>query len=244
MKGFSNDDSHGGEISISNGDYAKGLAEITAALGSKLDIVGFDACLMGMWEIADATAPYANYLVASSETEPGPGWAYHRFLPQLIANYNQTPLELGTAIVDGYYAESTDNATLAVTDLQTMTDLNAKVTGFANTLMAHTDLYASIKTVVDDTQGFYLWEHKDLYDFADRIAVMADAPADLIAAANQLKTQLDVSIKYNKAQADYAGAHGLAIYLPTDSMDGAYKDIGAVWSQHTTWDEFLAGFSQ
>ena len=46
-KGFSYDDTDGGEISISAGDYGQALAAITVALGGKLDLIGFDACLMG-----------------------------------------------------------------------------------------------------------------------------------------------------------------------------------------------------
>jgi hypothetical protein len=42
----------------------------------KLDIIGFDACLMAMHEIGAVLTPYANYLLASELLEPGIGWDY------------------------------------------------------------------------------------------------------------------------------------------------------------------------
>jgi hypothetical protein len=42
----------------------------------KIDILGFDACLMSMYEIGAVLAPYANYLLASELLEPGTGWDY------------------------------------------------------------------------------------------------------------------------------------------------------------------------
>ena len=58
------------------------LAEITEAISTgleqagvdKLDLLGFDACLMANYEVASAVAPLADRLVASQELEPGHGW--------------------------------------------------------------------------------------------------------------------------------------------------------------------------
>ena len=40
----------------------------------KFDLIGFDACLMQNVEYANALEPYADYYLASEETEPGTGW--------------------------------------------------------------------------------------------------------------------------------------------------------------------------
>ena len=44
--------------------------------GKKLEMIGFDACLMSSVEVADALSDYANYMLASQEVEPGFGWDY------------------------------------------------------------------------------------------------------------------------------------------------------------------------
>ncbi|MBW2701877.1 MAG: hypothetical protein JRF33_13760 [Deltaproteobacteria bacterium] len=246
LKGFSNDDSGtAGEISISNGDYASAMAGIVAAAGTKLDIVGFDACLMGMWEVAEASAPYANYLVASSETEPVAGWPYHEFLPGLVADYNMAAADLGISIVDAYSNESSDNSTLAVTDLNSMDDLAVAMDAFASELMNNTGLYGTISSVRSNTQSFTFSEFKDLQGFAEGVAVMSTAPAALQQAAQALVDQLEVTIVYSRAQSGYSGSNGLSIYFPSssDSMDPAYRDSGAIWTR-TMWDEFLVSFTQ
>lgn len=44
--------------------------------GKKLDLVGFDACLMGSLECMSIWQKYADYYVGSEELEPGDGWNY------------------------------------------------------------------------------------------------------------------------------------------------------------------------
>ena len=44
--------------------------------GKKLDLVGFDACLMGSLECMSIWQNYADYYVGSEELEPGDGWNY------------------------------------------------------------------------------------------------------------------------------------------------------------------------
>lgn len=58
---------------------AAGLAGVTNPVTGqplKLDIIGFDACLMAMYEVGSVMAPYAHYLLASELLEPGQGWDY------------------------------------------------------------------------------------------------------------------------------------------------------------------------
>ena len=244
-KGFSSDDHGGsGEISISNGDYAAAMAGITAELGAKVDIVGFDACLMGMWEVAKASAPYAHYLLASEETEPGIGWPYHGFLPGLVNDWEQTPLELASSIVDAYYNETTQDDTLSVIDLDTMPALDIAMTALADALIANPGCFDTIGSIRGSTQSFYISDHRDLKDFAERVAAEASLPQSVQDAAAALVDQLEVSIAYSRAQSSHPGAKGMAIYFPSYGVDAAYTDAGAVWSQDTTWDEFLEDFTQ
>jgi hypothetical protein len=71
----------------------------------KFELVGLDACLMSMMEVYNELAPYANYAVASQETEPALGWAYAYFLDQLVARPEMDGAELARSIVDGYITQ-------------------------------------------------------------------------------------------------------------------------------------------
>jgi len=237
LKGFSSDD-HGaaGEISVARGDYARALAGITAALGGRLDIVGFDACLMGMWEVAHESAPYADYLIASEETEPGAGWPYDGFLPGLVEQPAMTPLALASAVVEAYFLADPGNSTLSVVDLATAGDLEAALSALADAAMAHPEHRAAIRAAAEDAQGF-TGVSRDLGDFAARLSADPALPPEVRAAAQALVDQLAVSVVYSRAQADYPGAHGLAAYLPTWGVEPDYA--GAPWAAGSRWDEFL-----
>mgnify|MGYP003376770644 CR=1 FL=1 len=71
----------------------------------KFELIGFDACLMGMLEVYTTLTPHARYAVASEEVEPALGWAYAGFLSQLIANPAMNGADLGRAIVNSYIAQ-------------------------------------------------------------------------------------------------------------------------------------------
>ena len=86
------------------------LAEIEKAFNSvsknmtdKFEFVGFDACLMSTIETANMLAPYANYMIASEEAEPGCGWNYTPVINKIVQNPDITPLELGKVIIDSYF---------------------------------------------------------------------------------------------------------------------------------------------
>lgn len=73
--------------------------------GNKLEFIGFDACLMANIETAHTLSPYANYMVASQESEPGSGWSYS-FLADIETL--QSGKDIGQKIVDSYMQDTTD----------------------------------------------------------------------------------------------------------------------------------------
>ncbi len=67
-----------------------------------VELIGFDACLMGMLEVGYEVKDYAKVMVASEKTEPLAGWPYNTILSDLTDNPTMTPEELGTMIVQKY----------------------------------------------------------------------------------------------------------------------------------------------
>ena len=47
----------------------------------KVDIIGFDACLMSEYAVIKTLGPMAHYFLASEENEPGHGWDYAYLKP-------------------------------------------------------------------------------------------------------------------------------------------------------------------
>ena len=101
------------------------LAGVDAALksaGVKFDFIGFDACLMATAETALTLTQYADYLIASEETEPGVGWYYTDWLTAFGKNTSIPTVELGRQIVDSFVDTCAEKCrgqltTLSVVDL-------------------------------------------------------------------------------------------------------------------------------
>lgn len=70
----------------------------------KLDLLAFDACLMGELDVALNVREYADVLVASEANVPGRGFPYDQVLP-LFADASKSSADIGRGIVDAF-AES------------------------------------------------------------------------------------------------------------------------------------------
>ena len=101
---------------------------LSRSLRGKLQIIGFDACLMGSLETAAVCAPYADYMIASQELEPGKGWNY-TFLSGIENDANG--VETASRILETYFAASESKikkgvpVTMSCVDLRRMDDLIA-----------------------------------------------------------------------------------------------------------------------
>lgn len=109
-----------------NYDYLT-LGELRAAIEqalqatavARLDLIGFDMCLMGQLETAYELADVARYMVASQALEPGDGWPYDRVLPLFTAGKPTAGIASGIVdAFDGFYrARNEAVTTLAAYDL-------------------------------------------------------------------------------------------------------------------------------
>ncbi|MBQ3947146.1 MAG: peptidase C11, partial [Ruminococcus sp.] len=100
----------------------EGVSQALKKGGVTFDFVGFDACLMATAETALMLNDYADYLIASEETEPGIGWYYTNWLNKLANNTSTPTLEIGKNIVDDFVTEcgrkcKGQKTTLSVIDL-------------------------------------------------------------------------------------------------------------------------------
>jgi clostripain len=125
------DDTSGGDkITMPELEYA--LSAINTQIGKKVDIVGMDACLMAMTEVAYQIKDYADILVASEENEPSDGWPYDTILAQLVANPPISPEQLAVDIVNKYiYFYFSYNVTQSAIDLSYMDTLTSQLSNLA-----------------------------------------------------------------------------------------------------------------
>ncbi|MBU7047183.1 MAG: hypothetical protein HXS54_12190 [Theionarchaea archaeon] len=72
VKGICYDDTNSDYLTTPDIDTA--LSTITGGGTTPIDVIGFDACLMGMLEIDYEVSPYGLYFVGSEESVPFDGW--------------------------------------------------------------------------------------------------------------------------------------------------------------------------
>src|SRR6185503_11046291 len=73
---------------LDNAELKRVLGRVKAAVKRPIDVLGFDACLMSMIEVAYQLRGLAGHIVASEEVEPGDGWPYDKVIADLAANPN------------------------------------------------------------------------------------------------------------------------------------------------------------
>ena len=129
-RGILYDDSE--KTCLTNQGLSLALSQIKDIFGKKIDLVGMDACLMSMVEVAYEIKDYANILVASQETEPGYGWDYFGIIAPLVnAPSVFTSENLARLIVASYatFYETTDmqNYTQSAISLNLMDQLRDNI---------------------------------------------------------------------------------------------------------------------
>ena len=211
------------------------LSRINDALAGAdcvFDFIGFDACLMATLETALVCDRYADYLLASEETEPGTGWYYTDWLTKLSQNTSMPTVEIAQSIIDTFVSSSTASSanaqvTLSVIDLA---ELEGTVpAAFRDFSTSTTQLLQSddYQLVSDARAGVRQFAQSsrinqvDLVDLAQRIGT---------DEAKELTEALQGCVKYN--QSTMSRCYGISIYFPYESTKSvgsavaSYQDLG------------------
>ncbi|MCK4856800.1 MAG: T9SS type A sorting domain-containing protein [candidate division Zixibacteria bacterium] len=225
--------------------------EVQSALTglSHLDIIGFDACLMGMIEVAYEYKDQVDYMIASEENEPADGWPYHYILQDLVADPLMSAAAMCSVVVDAYALSMTgqagDDQTLSGVDLSLLPLITTRLDSLCSLLRSEgvwSEMHTWLPTAeqVSDTDPFY-----DLYDIV-HIAATKLTGANITAAANDLMNILDAAIVAEWHESGHPNAHGLSIYFPQSlqAYDINYHQSGIDFPNETGWYDFLKHYWQ
>ena len=213
------------------------LAGINTALkdaGIRYDFIGFDACLMATLENALMLTDYADYLIASEETEPGVGWYYTDWLTKLGGDTSMPTIEIGKNIVDDFVAVcdrrcNGQKTTLSVVDLAELDHtVPDKLTAFASSTkdMILNDGYQAVSDARYKTREFAQSSKIDQVDLVHLAQNLNTAEGDALVSA------VLSAVKYNRTSSNMTNSNGIAIYFPykkvskVDSAVKEYKQIG------------------
>ncbi|MBQ6266965.1 MAG: peptidase C11 [Clostridia bacterium] len=194
----------------------KGINDALRDSKTTFDFIGFDACLMATLENALMLDKYADYLIASEETEPGVGWYYTNWLTTLANNPATPTLDLGKQIVDDFVGYCNQRCpgqktTLSVVDLADLTaTVPATFSNFAKET-AETIQSKNYKTVSDARAKTREFATSNKIDQIDLVHLAYNIGTD---DAKAMADSLLGAVKYNKTSSSINNAYGLAIYFP------------------------------
>lgn len=80
------DESAGHMMGVAGGELRRALAAGKTKLGKRLEVLAFDACLMGSVEVATEVLGICDFLLASEGVVEWDGFPYDRFLARLVAH--------------------------------------------------------------------------------------------------------------------------------------------------------------
>jgi len=246
VKSICVDDQSNDELTMT--ELRSALNAANATTGETLDIVGFDACLMQMVEVAyqvmgSVARPLVDTMVGSEETEPGDGWDYAATLTALTADPAMTPSELATRIVSDYI--SSYDPSLGITqsgvNLGLVEDLATAIDSFAQTMVSATDDWDAIRTARSQAQEYYYDYYIDLYHFAQLVNQDTSISQGVRDAASAVMTAVSSAVIAEGHTVSVADSHGLSIYYPDTTTDYfSDYDTGLLFTNDTQWDDFLS----
>ncbi|MFH1563466.1 MAG: clostripain-related cysteine peptidase [Nitrospirota bacterium] len=226
-------------IDVTNNSYLHYDEVETALSGKMMNLLGYDACLMGMIEVAYETKASSEVLAASQEVEPWDGWPYDTILTDLVNNPGMDATFLGSITVKHYIDSylgvepfvtfSAVNTTLALDNLATA------VSNFAMAMIACGE-WANIKAARLATEDV---GYPDLYDFGEEIYNRVTSPvvkSAVLALGNAINNDVIAEAHYS----GHPGAHGISIYFPTTGSSPDYANTN--FAVDTQWNEFLNAY--
>ena len=237
------DDTSGGDA-LDNRELRVVLAGICTLLGRKIDLLGMDACLMNMVEVAWQLRDSVQVIVGSEIEEPFDGWPYAEILSRLAARPRQDAATFARWIVKSYlasYKGKGETVTQSALDVGQIDNVVTKIDVLSGALLTalETDT-KSITAAWKKSPRFYEDNYIDLLCFAKQLRRLP-AP-DLRAAAEALIAALKpgkgrLILSQGKIGREVRGTGGLSIYFPGDRINPAYRALD--FCADCRWPAFL-----
>ena len=239
------DDTSGGDA-LDNRELKNVLANACSIIGKKIDILGMDACLMTMVEVAWQLRDSVEILVGSEIEEPNDGWPYAEILQFLTAKPKSKTHIVAREVVKQYIASYTDQGetvTQSAINTAAIVEIIQALIPLAGELLSDLDENRKlIQWAWDRSPKFYDDNYLDLYAFARKLRVKSKDRVRLREKADTLSTALRIGntksiLCQGRLGWEVAGTKGLSIYFPADRINPAYR--GLDFANDCQWAVFL-----
>lgn len=195
------------------------LAAVSEKMTDKFEFIGFDACLMATVECANILSPYAEYMYASEEVEPGYGWDYEAIGAYLTQHPSAGGDTLGQRVADSYYEQNRHSAmvTFSITDLSEIDNLVFCLNKYIKELNAVSSDYKTFSMVIRgivDAENFGSNNAETGYTNMVDLAGIVYAGAEYANGAQDVLNAIDKAVVYSINGGIHTDACGLSIYYP------------------------------
>ena len=225
------DSTTGYSNSLTNSETASAYKNVFGANSiSKLEFVGYDACLMQIQDIAEFNSHYFNYMVGSEESEAGTGWVYNEWIDDVYADRPTT--EILKANCDSFVNKNGGDQTLSYLDLSNMNDYYTKFEALAsaikNTAKSNYDAFKSILLSCKSYSGIYSFGEIDGMDFLNKLGNNSTY-SGYQNEINEVKAAHGKLVAYSRRGGGAGQSYGLGI------IAGAFVSYPASETNFTTW---------
>lgn len=218
IDGYGYDVLHSGDT-VMLSEMQEGI-ENSKLADKKIQLVGFDACLMGSMETAGVMSKYAEYMVASAELEPEDGWDYTWL--NVFAEENLNGEIIGQNVIDHYYKffETKDcQITLSCMDLGAYQQVSENFSIYLNQLLEENneEIYGIISQKRKQVQGFgnsiACTDTSDLVDMEQLFRALSEEAWQ----ESGMEQSMDELVPIKTAKGYGQEICGVSIYLPSGS---------------------------
>lgn len=237
-RGIAWDDTNGG-------DFLE-MREVRQALESsnqKLDLIGADACLMGMLEVAYELRERAGFLVASEDLEPGPGWDYVRALGLLQASPALPARDFSALLAREYHLsygtnEATTCSAIQLDAVQPLAEALDRLAGEMIPLLGEAGAKEKLRLKNNKVPG-YPAKPREFLDLGGLLEwlgtnVTGKARESVASARSALASAVVTNLS-----SSVLGGTGLSIYPGEGGDDADYRDDIILFAKDTRWDDML-----
>ncbi|UCG42682.1 MAG: immune inhibitor A [candidate division WOR-3 bacterium] len=214
------DDSHEHMMGVSGGEFRRALAGVKEALGSKVRVLGMDACMMQSVEVAWEARDACEYILASEATVPATGWPYDKLLALLTRNPLMEVQDFLVQACSAYVAHySNQSECMSAINVERLAD-------------AVEQLGAELESGLDPGEAGFREARAEVQTFTSSgRPCPADDQIDLIhffelapgGDADRVEQEFRRAVKANAASGDLANARGLSVWFPDQYLDFKYS---------------------
>jgi hypothetical protein len=235
---------------LDNEELKRVLTQVTQNVGGRIDVLGFDACLMNLVEVSYQLRGTVDNVVGSEEVEPGDGWPYDGVLNELAASPDLTPRDAAKQFVQKYMESyrGDETVTQSAVDVSRVESVAEATSAFADAcvpLVESSTQFGTFSKAVKNAQRFRMKDFADLGDLCARIG-SSDAPPSARDAAASVRDALfgaaPFVIASGQKGAGVASATGAAVYFPiVGDVQVAYDQLD--FGHDTAWGNLIKRYS-